>query len=95
MADEYIEIHGFKVKYDSSSETLKKGVEYLSEELDESEAEAIFENARHDRKNHTAHFEVPSYRSGRDKNLTLEYREGEGYYRLRKRSRSGFLGLFS
>lgn len=92
MSDEYIEIHGFRVKYDASSDTLKKGIKYLSEELDESEAKAIFENARHDRKNHTAHFEVSSHRSGGDKNLTLVYREGEGYYRLRKRSRR--FGLF-
>lgn len=95
MADQFIDIHGFKVKYDDGSETIAKAIDYLSEELDRSEAEPIFDNARKDRKNHTAHFEVPSHRSGKDRNLTLVHESDGDYYRLRKRSSgSGFLGLF-
>ena len=87
MSDQYADIHGFKVKYDDSSDTIKKAIKYLSEELDSSEAEPFFNDARRDRVNHSSHFEVSSRISGHDRNFTLLYREGEGYYRLRKRSR--------
>jgi len=91
MADQYIDIHEFKVKYDDSSETLEKAIKYLTEELDRSEAEVFFDAARRDRVHHTSHFELSSKRGGKDLNLTLVYREGDGYYRLRKRSTgSGF-----
>lgn len=85
MSDQYIDIHGFKVKYDDGSDSTKKAIKYLSEELDRSEAEPYFDNARKDRINHTSHFEVSSRISGHDRNFTLVFREGEGYYRLRKR----------
>jgi len=79
-----IDIHGFKVKYDDSSHTLKNAVRHLKEKIDKEEAKVFFDDAKRDTVNHTAHFEVRDHERNRDSDLTLVH-EG-GSYRLRKRS---------
>jgi hypothetical protein len=79
------DIHGFKVKYDDDSQTLKKAVKYLKEKIDKSEAEVFFDAARRDMVHHNSHFEFRDHEYNTDRNLTLVY-DGDGKYHIRKRS---------
>lgn len=79
-----IDIHGYKVKYDEDSHTLKNAVHFLKDKLDKSEAEVFFDDARRDTVNHKAHLEVRNHEKNRDDNLTLVH-EDDGSYLLRKR----------
>ena len=84
MSDKYIDIHGFKVKYDESSDTAKNAIHYLTDKIDKSEAEVFFDAARRDLVNHTSHLEVRNHERNRDDNLTLVHKS-DGSYHLRKR----------
>lgn len=84
MADKYVDVHGFKVKYDDSSQTLNNAIHYLADKIDKDEAEVFFDTARHDLVNHKAHLEVHNFEKNRDDNLTLVH-ENDGSYHLRKR----------
>lgn len=83
MAEQIVNIHGFKVKYDDSSDTLKNAIHYLGNKIDRAEAQVFFDAARHDLVNKKAHFEVHNHEHGHDDNLTLLHEDG--VYHLRKR----------
>ena len=89
MADKYIDIHGYKVRYDDESETAKNAVHYLTEKLDDSETRVFFDEAKKNTTDHVAHFKVRNYERNKDDELTL-VDEGDGSFHLRKREHNFF-----
>jgi hypothetical protein len=66
-----INLHGFNLKYDG--ETAQMGVHYLKDKIDESEAKAFFDEARHSYEA-KAHF-----KDSHGYNFTLVFDGGNNY----------------
>jgi len=81
-----MDIYGFEVKYDSSSESAQKAIKFFNE-IGESGTRAFFDEARRDTINHNCHFKVHNHgsNSNQEYHLTLQY-EDDGTYHLRKQT---------
>ncbi len=84
MAEKYVDIHGFKVKYDGDSQMLQNAVHHLTSKLDTAEAKIFFDGAKRNLDSHTAHLEIHNPTKNREDDLTLVH-ESDGSYHLKKR----------